>query len=218
MKILTVPSPLLRQKSKPVKKIDGSVCRLIKEMTAFLLQNDYAVGLSAPQTGNFLRLFALKNPRKKKVRTLRRTSEPLYQRSETPACRQAGRTRKPQIAIHSHLDNAGLSDTGVTVFINPEIVFSSKKTLLDIKPKEKFLLEGCLSVPGVYAFINRPEEIRIKYLDESGKPRFLTAPRSLVVYLQHEYDHLDGILFIDRAVAQKEKLYRMEKDGSLGEI
>lgn len=172
MKILTVPNALLRQKSKPIKKIDGSVSRLIKEMTAFLLQNDYAVGLSAPQTGNFLRLFVLKNPRKKKV----------------------------------------------TVFINPEIVFFSKKTLLDIKPKEKFLLEGCLSVPGVYAFINRPEKIRIKYLDENGKPHFLTAPYSLAVYLQHEYDHLDGILFIDRAVAQKEKLYRMEKDGSLGEI
>ncbi|MDP2861083.1 MAG: peptide deformylase [bacterium] len=191
MKILTVPSPLLRQKSKPVKKIDESVRRLIKEMTVFLLQNDYAVGLSAPQTGNFLRLFALKNPRRKKASLLK---------------------AKPRTVP------LGGTDTGVTVFINPEIVFSSKKTLLDIKPKEKFLLEGCLSVPGVYAFINRPEKIRIKYLDENGKPHFLTAPYSLAVYLQHEYDHLDGILFIDRAVTQKEKLYRMESDGSLGEI
>jgi len=74
-------------------------------------------------------------------------------------------------------------------FINPEIVETSR----DISTYE----EGCLSVPGQFAEINRPEKCHIKYLDYYGQPKELKAEGMLATCIQHEMDHLEGILFID---------------------
>ena len=74
-------------------------------------------------------------------------------------------------------------------FINPEIIEKSK----DLSRYE----EGCLSVPGQFAEINRPEKCHIKYLDYYGQPKELRAEGMLATCIQHEIDHLEGILFID---------------------
>ena len=73
--------------------------------------------------------------------------------------------------------------------INPEITFRSKNTSV--------YEEGCLSLPGQFAEIERPAECHLKYLDFDGKIKELKAEGLLSTCIQHEVDHLNGILFID---------------------
>ncbi|MDR0406962.1 MAG: peptide deformylase [Holosporales bacterium] len=83
------------------------------------------------------------------------------------------------------------SDQDIPPFalINPEICWCSERTV----PYSN----GCLSLPGVYADVVRPEEIEVKYLDENFNQHHLKANDLLAVCIQHEIDHLDGKLFID---------------------
>ena len=74
-------------------------------------------------------------------------------------------------------------------FNNPEIIKKSK----DLSTYE----EGCLSVPGQFAEIDRPETCHIKYLDYDGQLKELKAKGMLATCIQHEMDHLEGVLFID---------------------
>ena len=73
--------------------------------------------------------------------------------------------------------------------INPEIINQSKNTSV--------YEEGCLSLPGQFAEIERPAECTLKYIDYSGKEKELKAEGLLATCIQHEVDHLNGILFID---------------------
>ena len=73
--------------------------------------------------------------------------------------------------------------------INPEIISRTKKTSI--------YEEGCLSLPGHFAEIERPAECLIKFLDYNGKEKELSANGLLSTCIQHEVDHLNGILFID---------------------
>ena len=73
--------------------------------------------------------------------------------------------------------------------INPEIIFKSKKTSIHE--------EGCLSLPGHFAEIERPAECQVKFIDYNGKKKELQANGLLATCIQHEIDHLNGILFID---------------------
>ena len=73
--------------------------------------------------------------------------------------------------------------------INPEIIFKSKNTSI--------YEEGCLSLPGHFAEIERPEEFHIKYIDYDGKKKEMKANGLLATCIQHEIDHLNGKLFID---------------------
>jgi len=74
-------------------------------------------------------------------------------------------------------------------FVNPEIIEKSKINLT--------YEEGCLSVPGQFAEIDRPDKCYIKYLDYHGQPQEIRAEGMLATCIQHEMDHLEGILFID---------------------
>jgi peptide deformylase len=75
------------------------------------------------------------------------------------------------------------------VFINPEIVWTS-----DEKAKYE---EGCLSIPDYYEEVERPAAVKVKYLDRDGKAREIEAKGLLATCLQHEVDHINGVLFID---------------------
>jgi peptide deformylase len=95
------------------------------------------------------------------------------------------------------------------VFINPEIIKHSDE--------EVPYLEGCLSVPDQYAEVERPDHIRARWLDENGKPHEEQLDGLLAVCLQHEMDHLEGILFIDHLSRLKremvlKKLAKMRKE------
>ena len=74
-------------------------------------------------------------------------------------------------------------------FVNPKITFQSKKTSV--------YEEGCLSLPGQFAEIERPAECHVNYIDYYGKNQELKANGLLATCIQHEIDHLNGILFID---------------------
>ena len=74
-------------------------------------------------------------------------------------------------------------------FINPEIINKSENNTT--------YEEGCLSVPGQFAEITRPEKCHIKFLDYFGQPKEIKAEGMLATCIQHEMDHLEGILFID---------------------
>ena len=73
--------------------------------------------------------------------------------------------------------------------VNPQIIYKSKNTSIHE--------EGCLSLPGHFAEIERPSECHIDYLDYNGEKKNLKADGLLSTCIQHEIDHLDGILFID---------------------
>jgi peptide deformylase len=74
-------------------------------------------------------------------------------------------------------------------FVNPKIIVKSKN--------ESTYEEGCLSVPGQFAEIHRPNECRISYIDYNDNKKILKAEGLLATCIQHEMDHLEGILFID---------------------
>jgi peptide deformylase len=72
---------------------------------------------------------------------------------------------------------------------NPEIIWKSEEISV--------LEEGCLSVPQQYAEVERPEKVKVKYLDYNGEEKELEAKGLLSHCVQHEIDHLDGVVFID---------------------
>ncbi|MEY4578502.1 MAG: peptide deformylase [Pseudomonadota bacterium] len=72
--------------------------------------------------------------------------------------------------------------------------------------------EGCLSVPGLRGFVERPSKIEVNYLDERGKPQTLVADGFLATVFQHELDHLDGVLYVDK-ITDKTKFAFTEEYG-----
>ena len=89
-----------------------------------------------------------------------------------------------------------------TVFVNPEIHFLTDQT--------RGFWEGCLSVPGLRGFVERPRKIRVAYLNEKGEEREIIAEGFLATVLQHELDHLEGILYVDRIKDIKLLTYQEE--------
>ncbi len=73
--------------------------------------------------------------------------------------------------------------------INPEIIESS--------PEQRSYNEGCLSFPGQYSEVERPDTVTVRYTDEHGKPQTLHAEGLLATCIQHEIDHMDGVVFVD---------------------
>jgi peptide deformylase len=84
------------------------------------------------------------------------------------------------------------------VLVNPEIIAAST----ELATRE----EGCLSLPGQYAEVTRPARVKIRYNDLSGAKRELEADDLLATCLQHEIDHLDGVLFVDHLSALKRNM------------
>ncbi len=139
--IRVLPDPILRQKSKRVRSIDGSIKKLIGDM----LETMYAapgVGLAAPQVGIPLRVFVI-----------------------------------------------GLPEEEDIALINPKIVR---------KRGERLVNEGCLSLPGYVGEIKRAESVTAKGRDRNGKEIRIKADGLLAQALEHEIDHLNGMLYVDR--------------------
>ena len=84
------------------------------------------------------------------------------------------------------------------VLINPEIVAASE----ELATRE----EGCLSLPNQYAEVTRPARVKIRYLDQQGARREVEAEGLLAACLQHEMDHLDGVLFVDHLSSLKRNM------------
>ncbi len=82
------------------------------------------------------------------------------------------------------------------VFINPEIISTSAS----VDTYE----EGCLSIPGVYLNVVRPSSIKLSYRDEMGRPKKMNAEGLMARCIQHEIDHLNGVLFVDKVTDEDE--------------
>ncbi|MET0314633.1 MAG: peptide deformylase [Hansschlegelia sp.] len=98
------------------------------------------------------------------------------------------------------------------VFINPEVVKASDETQL--------YEEGCLSIPDYYEEVERPAKVTVRYLDRDGDPQEIEAEGLLSICLQHEIDHLNGVLFIDHISRLKRDrvVKKFEKARALGEL
>jgi len=111
----------------------------------------------------------------------------------------------PQVGILKRIIIADVTPTnpghGLLRLLNPKIVFSSGKR----KGRE-----GCLSIPEYRANITRARKVRVEALTPGGEPVTIEAKGFEAVALQHEIDHLDGILFIDRITDMKRDLFRRE--------
>ena len=107
----------------------------------------------------------------------------------------------PQVGLLKRLIVIDLKEDNKSnplTLVNPEILNKSD---------EKFInQEGCLSIPGYYADIERSQKIEYQYYDENGTRRKTTAEGLLSICIQHEIDHLDGILFIDYLSKLKRKM------------
>ena len=143
--ILTEPNALLRQVSKPVKKVGEEEQKLMDDM----LDTMYAangIGLAAIQIGVPKRIIVIDLSKDSKKKA------PQY-------------------------------------FVNP--IIKNKN------PENATYEEGCLSVPNQFAEIDRPSKCDVEYLDYDGQKKVLHADGLLATCIQHEMDHLEGILFID---------------------
>ncbi len=145
LEILVAPHPVLKQKAKPVEKVDARVAKLMDDMveTMYAAQG---IGLAAPQIGVLERVIVVD----------------VHEKGEPP---------------------------NPIRLANPEIVWTSdEKSVCE---------EGCLSVPEQYAEVTRPKAVRVRYLDEKNKVREMDADGMLATCIQHEIDHLNGVLFVD---------------------
>jgi peptide deformylase len=113
----------------------------------------------------------------------------------------------PQVGVSLRVTVIGMPDEEDLVLVNPEIVK---------RKGERIVTEGCLSIPGYYGELCRAETVTVKALDHEGKPVRIKADELLAQALEHEIDHLDGVLYIDR-LESPDKLRKVEPAGSTGE-
>ncbi|MDG2329919.1 MAG: peptide deformylase [Synechococcus sp. SP1 MAG] len=115
----------------------------------------------------------------------------------------------PQVAVYQQLLVIDLDlenpATPPLVLINPEITAASAG--LDTYE------EGCLSIPGVYLDVVRPTAIELSYRDEMGRPRKMKADGLMARCIQHEMDHLNGVLFVDRVTDQAGLQKELKENG-----
>lgn len=158
MQILTIPNPVLRQKSLPVSSFDDKLLDLVLILKKLLEQqkDPPGFGLSAPQIGVLKRVFV------------------------------------------------GLIGKDFKAFVNPEILEFGKESVT--------LLEGCLSIPEFYGHVIRPAKVRVCAFTEFGKKFTHRYSGISARVVQHELDHLNGILFIDHVHTQGGKLFKVVKD------
>ena len=118
----------------------------------------------------------------------------------------------PQVGVQKRILVIDLNfedpDAPPNVFINPEIISSSAS--LDTYE------EGCLSIPGVYLNVLRPSSIKLSYRDELGRPKKMNAEGLMARCIQHEIDHLNGVLFVDK-VTDQDELKKQLKENKFNE-
>ncbi|HYH75213.1 MAG TPA: peptide deformylase [Candidatus Saccharimonadales bacterium] len=112
------------------------------------------------------------------------------------------------VIIRDNFDNK--SDKNFTVFINPEI------TKYEGKIEHDF--EGCLSVPDVYGKVPRYTKVRVRAQDEAGRFFRVTAEGFLARVFQHEIDHTNGIVFVDRIKEDADAFFNLRNDGHLEKL
>ena len=176
-RILYLGEPILREVARPVEVLDAAIAALAEDMIETMLDAP-GLGLSAPQVGASVRLIVVRVPR------LDAAGEEEAVASQNT---QAGHcTEVCQGAEAAREDKAS-----VLVLANPEIVKYGEESATR--------LEGCLSLPTLQGLVTRPDTIIVHATTLEGEKLRMEASGLLSRVLQHEIDHLNGVLFIDRA-------------------
>ncbi len=166
-------NPALRKKAEAVllKDIDGKrIKTLISDMKRLLAEEEYGVALAAPQVGESVRIFVVSGKAVQK-RTERYDDVEKSESDATPSDLPA--------------------QAGDEVFINP--------VLTKVSRGKKDKHEGCLSIRGKWGLVPRAEKATVTAYNEKGR-KFTRGASGLLAHIfQHEMDHLDGVLYIDRA-------------------
>lgn len=105
----------------------------------------------------------------------------------------------------------------IRIFINPRIVKLSKETT-DGVPERENKLEGCLSIPNVWGKVKRQQGLTLEFQDQEGNTHTEEFSGFIATIIQHETDHINGILFTHRVIEQKGKFYQPVKDENGKEI
>jgi peptide deformylase len=172
--ILTLPDPLLRVKCTPVAAVDDKIRALMDDMLETMYDAP-GIGLAASQIGVTERVIVVDVARRRQQARGDNEVEQEGEEGEEQALQQAS-------------DEEDASPNPICL-ANPEIVWASED--------RSVCEEGCLSIPEFQEEVERPAQIRVKYLDRNGKECEIDADGILATCLQHEIDHLNGVLFID---------------------
>ena len=166
--IVNIPDPILRGRSKPVERFDDQLQTFLDDMLETMYDAP-GIGLAAVQVGEPLRIFTVDCSHRSEEEEKFEDNKPIRS---------------------SDSNDANDEEFRDPIFlINPEIVAFTDES--------KVYEEGCLSIPDYFADVERPAGCTVKYLDREGKEQLLEADGLLSVCLQHEYDHLNGVLFVD---------------------
>jgi peptide deformylase len=178
LKIYTFPDIVLAQKAAPIPRVEKSLHRLAEDMLETMYDAP-GIGLAANQVGILQRMLVIDTD---------------YDLEELP---EGG-----VLEVEGGGEIAGsniITNKKPRIIFNPEIIH--KEGTISIS-------EGCLSVPEYSAEVKRAEKLKLQYQDIDGVTRTLSAEGLLAVCIQHEMDHLDGKLFIDRLSPLKKEMVR----------
>jgi peptide deformylase len=191
LKILSAPNPVLSQSAKRIYKVDNHVRKIIGEMEKALLwaKDPAGVGLAAPQVGRSLQIFIAKPAPKSKIKVF------INPKIIETGGERGGPRRVPAGSASSEDIGRGQSETGPVK-----------------KGNEATKLEGCLSLPNIWGEVQRAPFIKISYMDEKGERYSKEFRGFIATIIQHEMDHLNGVLFPKRVLEQKGSLYKSHKN------
>lgn len=185
--IVTFPHPVLTKVASPVEVFDPHLQELALDMLHTMYKAP-GIGLAAPQIGKSIQLFVIDvDFKRKKVfgNTQSLAREELEDEDEDEG--------------EDEYTEYEYSEINPRIFINPRIIFSEGS----VKCKE-----GCLSLPELYEEVERAAKIVIEYQDLNGKKETLNAEGLLAICIQHEYDHLQGKLLLDKISLFKRNFYK----------
>lgn len=200
LNIITAPNSVLSQKAKAVGKIDKAVQKLLKDMEETLLaaKDPEGVGLAAPQIGKSLQIFLAKPTPKSPTLIF------INPKIESQNQVRGGSTGR--VPDSAHLDERRGALAGGKVETGPR---ADKRQNID---REGTKLEGCLSLPNIWGEVKRLPQIILSYMDINGNPHKRIFKGFIATIIQHETDHLNGILFPKRVLEQKGKLYKSRRN------
>lgn len=171
LNLITVPHPTLKTKAEPVNSVDVDVKTQMHDMLE-TMYDCRGIGLAANQVDKLNRVFVM---------------------DVAPDSWYYGDEQDGVVQVISGYRSGQREEeepkSAPVCIANPEIIWESEK--------QSVFLEGCLSIPEQYAEIVRPAEIRVRYLDENNETQEMEAAGLVSHAIQHEIDHLNGILFID---------------------
>ena len=189
--IIEVPDKRLRTISKPVDAVTDEMRVLMDDMLE-TMYDAKGIGLAAIQVGVAQRII---------VMDLSPSLEDADAATEDET--SADDFDNESASKQDRYDLSSYAHEGPRYFVNPEIVWASEET--------NNYQEGCLSVPGFYDDVARPAQCRVKFLDYDGKAQEIDCDGLLATCIQHEMDHLNGIVFLDH-------LSRLKRDRILKKL